>query len=85
MGMGMGLNFENPMGMGMGMGMIFENRYGCGYSYTRPKPAQHPSLPVRREKSMWRWEQGIRLLVGLRVVILTLRITQGMLLEKWEK
>jgi len=40
MGMGMGINFENPIGMGMGMsmGMIFENGYRCGYSYTRPTP-----------------------------------------------
>jgi len=27
------------MGMSTGMGVIFENRYGCGYSSTRPKPA----------------------------------------------
>jgi len=44
MGMGMGIGFANPMGMGMGMGMIFENRYGCGYSSTRPVPAPRPSL-----------------------------------------
>ena len=28
MGMGMGIDFENPMDMGMGMGMTFENGYG---------------------------------------------------------
>jgi len=28
MGMGMRIDFENPMGMGMGMRMTFENGYG---------------------------------------------------------
>jgi len=38
MGIGMGIDSENPMGMGVGMGMTFENRYGCKYSYTCPTP-----------------------------------------------
>ena len=43
MGMGMRIDFANPMGMGYGYGMIFENGYGCGYSSTRPVPAPRPS------------------------------------------
>ena len=46
MGMGTGIDFENPMGMDMGMGMTFENGYGCGYSYTRPEAVPHPSLTI---------------------------------------
>ena len=44
MGMGMGIDFENPMGMGTDIGMTFENGYGCRYSYTCPEPAPCPSL-----------------------------------------
>jgi len=44
MGMGMGIDFENPMRMVMGMGITFENGNGCRYSYTRPEPASRPSL-----------------------------------------
>ena len=44
MGIGMGIDFKNPMGVSMGMGMIFENGYGCGYNYTRPEPAPRSSL-----------------------------------------
>ena len=36
MGLGMGIDFENPMGMGVEIGITFENEYGYGYSYTRP-------------------------------------------------
>ena len=34
---------------------------------------------------MWRWEQEIRLFIGMRRVILSLRITRGMILKRWEK
>jgi len=34
--MGMGVNFQYPMGMSTDMGVIFENRCGCRYSLTRP-------------------------------------------------
>jgi len=37
-GMGMGIDFENPMGIGMDIGMTFENGYGCRYNYTAPNP-----------------------------------------------
>ena len=52
MNIGMGIDFENPMGIGMGMGMTFENGYGCGYSYTRPEPAPRPSLEMG-DKDVW--------------------------------
>ena len=44
MGMGTGIDFENPMRMGVGMRMTFENGYECQYSYTRPEPASLPFL-----------------------------------------
>jgi len=36
-------------------------------------------------KLIWRWKQVVRLFIGLRVVILFLRTTQGTLLKRWEK
>jgi len=44
MAMGMGIDFENPMDMSVDMGMTFENRYECGYSYTRPELTPRLSL-----------------------------------------
>ena len=44
MGIGMRIDFENPMDIGMNMGMTFENKYGWGYSYTRPELASRSSL-----------------------------------------
>ena len=45
MGMGMGIDFENPMGMGMGMGMTFENGYEWGIAIPAPNPPHtHPYL-----------------------------------------
>ena len=49
MGMGMRMNFENPMNMNMSTEMTFKNEYGCEYSYTRPEFAQRPSLLVSCE------------------------------------
>jgi len=46
MGMGMGVSFHYPMGMGMGIDVIFENRYECGYSSTRPEPIPLPFLAM---------------------------------------
>jgi len=44
MGMGMGIDFENPTVMSIDMGMTFENGYGCRYNSTCLVPASDPSL-----------------------------------------
>jgi len=44
MGMGMRIDFENPIGMGMGIGMTFENGYGFGYNSILPVPTERLSL-----------------------------------------
>jgi len=44
MGMGMGVSFQYSMGMGTSISVIFENKYECGYSSTRPEPARKPQL-----------------------------------------
>jgi len=53
MGMGMWIDFENPMDMGMSMGMTFENGYECRYNYTRPTPIPNSIRLGRIEKIVW--------------------------------
>ena len=64
MGMGMGIDFQNPMGTGM----IFENGYGCGYSSTHPVPALCPSLSYMFLHKVFKDPYAVNILLCVSVI-----------------
>ena len=66
MGLGMRIDFENPMGIDIGMGITFENGYECGYNSTHVVPASRPFLFVITSSAEHRFSQeGIELCTSI--------------------